>query len=278
MNKIKDILIQNKKILKENGFYTYALDVEVLLLSVLNKNKSWLYLNPDFEVDNSSLEIFNSYIQRRLKNEPIAYIIGKCEFMGLDFKLNEHTLIPRADTEILVEKVLSIIEQENIKKVLDIGTGSGAIAVSIAKYKDVDVLALDINKDALYMAKENARANGVDKVRFLQSNLFENVEEKFDMIVSNPPYIETEEIQKLEPNVKDFEPILALDGGEDGLDFYREIIAKAKLYLNDKGYLAFEIGYNQAKAVSSLMEKEFKEIEILKDLASLDRVVLGRLK
>lgn len=278
MNKIKDILIQNKKILKENGFYTYALDVEVLLLSVLNKNKSWLYLNPDFEVDNSSLEIFNSYIQRRLKNEPIAYIIGKCEFMGLDFKLNEHTLIPRADTEILVEKVLSIIEQENIKKVLDIGTGSGAIAVSIAKHKDVDVLALDINKDALYMAKENARANGVDKVRFLQSNLFENVEEKFDMIVSNPPYIETEEIQKLEPNVKDFEPILALDGGEDGLDFYREIIAKAKLYLNDKGYLAFEIGYNQAKAVSSLMEKEFKEIEILKDLASLDRVVLGRLK
>ena len=278
MNKIKDILIQNKKILKENGFYTYALDVEVLLLSVLNKNKSWLYLNPDFEVDNSSLEIFNSYIQRRLKNEPIAYIIGKCEFMGLDFKLNEHTLIPRADTEILVEKVLSIIEQENIKKVLDIGTGSGVIAVSIAKYKDVDVLALDINKDALYMAKENARANGVDKVRFLQSNLFENVEEKFDMIVSNPPYIETEEIKKLEPNVKDFEPILALDGGEDGLDFYREIIAKAKLYLNDKGYLAFEIGYNQAKAVSSLMEKEFKEIEILKDLASLDRVVLGRLK
>ncbi len=278
MNKIKDILIQNKKILKENGFYTYALDVEVLLLSVLNKNKSWLYLNPAFEVDNSSLEIFNSYIQRRLKNEPIAYIIGKCEFMGLDFKLNEHTLIPRADTEILVEKVLSIIEQENIKKVLDIGTGSGAIAVSIAKHKDVDVLALDINKDALYMAKENARANGVDKVRFLQSNLFENVEEKFDMIVSNPPYIETEEIQKLEPNVKDFEPILALDGGEDGLDFYREIIAKAKLYLNDKGYLAFEIGYNQAKAVSSLMEKEFKEIEILKDLASLDRVVLGRLK
>lgn len=279
MSKIKDILIKYKKILKDACFDTYALDVEVLLMEVTGFDKTFIYINLDYELSKEQYEKFVHYINRRLKNEPIAYIINKCEFMGMDFELNKDTLIPRPDTEILVEKCIEIINQNNIKTVLDIGTGSGAIAISIAKYcKDVNVLAVDINKNALDMANKNANLNNVSNISFLQSDLFDKVVDNFDMIVSNPPYIKTEDISTLDTNVKDFEPILALDGGEDGLDFYKKIVQKSKEYLNNQGYLMFEIGYNQANDVKSLMENDFYNIHVLKDLAGLDRVVFGKIK
>ncbi len=276
--KIKDILIKYKKILKENNFETYCLDVEVLLMNVTNFNKTNLYLNTEYILKDEQFEKFENFFNRRLKNEPIAYIIGKCEFMGIDFLLNKHTLIPRGDTEILVEKGIEIIKENNFKNVIDIGTGSGAIAISLAKYCNVNVDSLDINIEALNMAKKNATLNNV-KVNFIQSNLFENVNNKYDVIVSNPPYIKTDVIQTLEKNVKDYEPILALDGGKSGLDFYEKITNNVYKFLNNGGYLMFEIGYDQAEQVKKIMENNnFSNINILKDLAGLDRVIFGNIK
>ena len=279
--KIKEILIKYKSILKEKGFETYSLDCEILLMNVTGFNKINIYTNLDYELSDEQFKKFLKYFERRLKNEPIAYIIGKCEFMGIDFLLNEHTLIPRSDTEILVEKVISIINENKFKSVIDIGTGSGAIAISIAKYcEGIKVFALDINKGALLKAKENSSLNmTLDKISFIESDLFENVYDKFDIIVSNPPYIRTKDILLLDENVKEYEPTLALDGGEDGLIFYQRIIKDANNFLNTGGYLAFEIGHDQSKDVENLMKiNGFLNINILKDLSGFDRVIFGNIK
>lgn len=279
--KIKEILIKYKSILKEKGFETYSLDCEILLMNVTGFNKINIYTNLDYELSDEQFKKFLKYFERRLKNEPIAYIIGKCEFMGIDFLLNEHTLIPRPDTEILVEKVISIINENKFKSVIDIGTGSGAIAISIAKYcEGIKVFALDINKGALLKAKENSSLNmTLDKISFIESDLFENVYDKFDIIVSNPPYIRTKDILLLDENVKEYEPTLALDGGEDGLIFYQRIIKDANNFLNTGGYLAFEIGHDQSKDVENLMKiNGFLNINILKDLSGFDRVIFGNIK
>ena len=277
--KIKDIFIEYKKILKENNFDTYSLDVEVLLMNVTGFSKTQLYLNTDYTLKTEEYEKFKKFFNRRLKNEPIAYIIEKCEFMGMDFLLNNHTLIPRPDTEILVEKAIEIINKNNFNNALDIGTGSGAIAISLAKYCNINVTALDINNEAIEMAKKNASMNKVKNIEFIQSDIFEKINNKYDIIVSNPPYIKTEDIKTLEKNVKDYEPILALDGGKSGLIFYEKITNNAIKYLNKNGYLMFEIGYDQAKDVKNIMENNnFYNITVLKDLSGLDRVVFANIK
>ena len=277
--KIKDILIEYKKILKEHNFDTYSLDVEVLLMNAINFSKTQLYLKLDYILKAEEFKRFEEFFNRRLKNEPIAYILGKCEFMAMDFLLNNHTLIPRPDTEILVEKAIEIINQNNFKNVIDIGTGSGAIAISLAKYCNINIDAIDISFKALEIAKENAKLNNVKNINFIQSNIFENINNRYDMIVSNPPYIKTKVIENLESNVRDYEPILALDGGENGLIFYEEITNNACKYLNKNGYLIFEIGYDQAEEVEKIMEKNnFYNIKVLKDLSGLDRVILGNIK
>ena len=277
--KIKDIFIEYKKILKENNFDTYSLDVEVLLMNVTGFSKTQLYLNTDYTLKTEEYEKFKKFFNRRLKNEPIAYIIEKCEFMGMDFLLNNHTLIPRPDTEILVEKAIEIINKNNFNNALDIGTGSGAIAISLAKYCNINVTALDINNEAIEMAKKNADINNVQNIEFIQSDIFEKINNKYDIIVSNPPYIKTKDIKTLEKNVKDYEPILALDGGKSGLIFYEKITNNAIKYLNKNGYLMFEIGYDQAKEVKNIMENNnFYNITVLKDLSGLDRVVFANIK
>lgn len=279
MLKIKDIFLKYKNILKQKNFETYSLDIEVLLMNVTGFSKSKLYLNTDYTLSKDEFEKFEHFFERRLKKEPIAYIIGKCEFMGLEFNLNNDTLIPRPDTEILVEKSIEIISQNNLKKGIDIGTGSGCIPISICKYWDkIFMKAIDINENAISKAIENARLNKVDKkIDFLISDLFQNINEKFDIIISNPPYIESNIIQNLEDNVKNFEPLRALDGGLNGLKFYESITKKAPQFLNKNGYLIYEIGYNQAEDVKNIMIKyNFKNIEILKDLAGLNRVILGK--
>ena len=279
MFKINEIFLKYKNILKEQNFETYSLDVEVLLMNVTGFSKTQLYTNTEYLLSLEEVQKFQNFFDRRLKKEPIAYIIGMCEFMGLDFLLNNHTLIPRPDTEILVEKAIQIINEKNFQSGLDIGTGSGAIAISILKYcSNIQMTATDINKNAIFKAKENAEKNKVlDRISFIESDLFQNVTEKFDIIISNPPYIRTNIIHQLDDNVKNYEPKLALDGGEDGLIFYKKITSKANEYLAENGFIMYEIGYDQAEDVTQiLIENNFNNIEVLKDLAGLDRVIIGK--
>lgn len=273
---LQAVLNELKNDFKQKNIDTFSLDAQLIVMKVMEISKIKLLTYPELEVSKAQYSAIKKLADERMTYKPMQYILGECEFMGLDFYVNEHTLIPRGDTEILVETAIATIKDSGFNSVLDIGTGSGAIAVSIAKYTDTDVTAVDISGDALDIAKKNSdrhRAN----VKFVKSDLFDKVEGKFDIIVSNPPYIETEVIDSLEPQVKDFEPITALDGGKDGLIFYKKIVQNCHKYLNTGGYLMFEIGYNQAEAVSSIMENaDFSEIEVKKDLAGLDRLVIGK--
>lgn len=278
MFKINEIFLKYKNILKERNFETYSLDVEVLLMNITGFSKTQLYTNTEYLLSLEEFKKFQNFFDRRLKKEPIAYIIGMCEFMGLDFLLNNHTLIPRSDTEILVEKAIQIINEKNFQSGLDIGTGSGAIAISILKYcPNIQMTATDINKNAIFKAKENAEKNKVlNRISFIESDLFQNVTSKFDIIISNPPYIKTNIINQLDDNVKNYEPKIALDGGEDGIIFYKKITSKANQYLKDNGFIMYEIGFDQAEDVTQiLIENNFTNIEVLKDLAGLDRVIIG---
>ena len=227
--------------------------------------------------DKEAEERYKELIQKRKEHVPLQYILGTQEFMGYTFKVTPDVLIPRADTETVLEEVLLKVPQtlKNLK-ILDLCTGSGCIAISLALILKPEVcVGTDISEKALKIAKANGE-NLAPMVKFIQSDLFENVTASYDLIISKPPYITTEECGKLMPEVKDYEPMLALDGKEDGLYFYKKIIKEAKNYLNPQGMLAFEIGYDQGEAVKNLMEaQDFACVEIKKDLAGLDRLVFG---
>lgn len=255
---------------------TETADIDWIMVEVTGKKRSLLPFHGVFSTEETN-KIMDA-VEKRLKHIPLAYIFGKTEFYGYELKVNENVLIPRLDTEILIEKLVADIMARNKEvSVLDIGTGSGAIAVVVQKETGAKVTAVDISEKALKIAKINAQNNGA-KVEFVYSNLFENLnQEQFDFIVSNPPYIESEVVKGLEKEVVSNEPILALDGGVDGLDFYRKIIEKAPKHLKPHGKLYFEIGYNQANAVSSLMKKDFKDIKVYKDYGNNDRVVVGEI-
>lgn len=251
-------------------------DIDWIITSVTGKQRSMLPFLGNFTED--EITKIMQIVELRLKHIPLDHILGKSNFMGRNFKVNEHVLIPRLDTEVLVETVISRINTCGSKSVLDIGTGSGIIAETIALETDAKVTAVDISQDALNIAKENAKNLNAD-VTFLKSDLFENLaDQKFDLIVSNPPYIETDVIKTLQEEVKDYEPHIALDGGTDGLDFYKKIINEASKHLTKKGYIFFEIGYNQANAVSELLKSNFDDIKVLKDYEENDRVVYAKLK
>jgi len=240
---------------------------------VLNRNKISIMTAQDNEVLTSKeAERFTAYVQQRAAEKPLAYILGKCEFMGLEFEVNSNTLIPRPDTEIVVEAALNIIEEKKIKTVLDICTGSGCIAISLAVHcpSHIDITASDISLEALETAKKNAIKHGA-AIRFEQSDLFESLDpRKYDLIVANPPYIPHDEIKTLPCSVKGYEPHRALDGGADGLDFYQAIIQEST------GSLIFEIGYNQAKEVKNiLIQHNFGDIQIFNDLAGHNRAVVA---
>ena len=272
--KIKEILKNQIEILKQNDIEDAILKTRILLAFTIGKEKEYLITHDDEELSEEMCIKFKNYVKRILEHEPIQYITGKQEFMKLDFFVNENVLVPRADTEILVEEALDIINKNKLNTVLDLCTGSGAIAISIAKYGDVEkVLATDISKKALEVAKMNITNNEVD-VQTQESDLFENIDEKFDIIISNPPYIETEILDTLNEDVKR-EPKLALDGGEDGLDIYRKIIENACKYLNDDGFLCLEIGYNQKNSVLNLIKEshKYKEKYSKQDLCGNDRIV-----
>ena len=251
-------------------------DIDWIMVEITGRKRSML---PFFEITDEEYEKILNAINLRLKHIPIGYIFGKSDFYGRDFFVTNDTLIPRIDTEILIETVIEMIKNQEKKcSVLDIGTGTGAIAITIQKETNSDVTAVDISEKALSIAQKNAE-NLDSKVKFIKSNLFENVKnQKFDFIVSSPPYIKSSVIETLDPEVRLNEPILALDGGESGLDFYEKIISQAKNYLNLNGYLCFEIGYDQAIEVSKLMERDFEDIKVIKDYSDNDRVVYGRLR
>lgn len=251
-------------------------DAWLLLSMVCKMDRSFYYLHMEEDMPEEQVSEYEIALKKRAERVPLQYIVGETEFMGLKFKVNSNVLIPRQDTETLVEEALKVVKPG--MRVLDLCTGSGCIIISILRnVTNVEGYAIDISKQALNVAKENARLNDVS-VMFERSDLFDNVTGTFDIIVSNPPYIRTEEIVKLMPEVQSFEPMEALDGKEDGLYFYREIVAECKDYLNPGGRILFEIGYDQGEAVSVLLrEAGFADVRVIKDLAHNDRVVTGML-
>lgn len=281
------------KILKwtEEYFQKYnienpRLDAEILLGYVLNKERIFLYVHFDQPLDSEELAKFKECIKKRAMKMPVAYITGVREFMGLDFKVTEATLIPRPDTEILVETAMERLgkiagnEAGTGKCFADLGTGSGAICLSILNYmKEIEAVTVDISPKAIAVAKENAEKFAVsDRIEFLEGDFLKPLENKgkFTAILSNPPYIPKQDILGLESDVKDFEPMGALDGGIDGLDFYRQLLVKSANYIEDGGFLAIEIGINQSQAILEMAKRNLMwgKVEVIKDLAGIDRCVV----
>lgn len=256
-------------------------DAWILMSEAFNISRTDYFMKSGDEcTDNARTELFDSMIERRVRREPLQYITGHAYFMGYEFRVTPDVLIPRFDTEILVEKSLEYASDG--MKVLDMCTGSGCIAVSYALqcrergYDNVAVNAVDISSAALSVAADNAMRAGVD-INYIRSDMFTGVSGIYDMILSNPPYIPTRDIEELEPEVRTSEPVGALDGHEDGLFFYRILAAESPSHLKAGGRLIMEIGYNQADDVCSLLEQnKFADIEVIKDLAGHDRVVCGR--
>ena len=261
------------------------LETILIICKLLDVDKSYIYTYGEKEIADDVSSKFLELMEKRHSGYPIQYILGEREFMGLDFYLEEGVLVPRPDTEILVEYIIDYIKkhhkEDNIN-VLDIGIGSGAISLSIASYlKNTKVFGIDISDTAIKVANINKEKFKLSNVNFYKGDLFKaleglNMEYKFDIIVSNPPYIKSEEITSLDIQVKDHEPMLALDGGLDGLDFYRRITEGSLEYLKDNSLLIYEIGYEQSKEVEDILRLwGFKDISTLKDLQGHDRVVLG---
>lgn len=263
---------------KNKTIETPRLDAEVLLCCVLKCERISLVINKDKSISSSEYDTYLSYIQRRHNNEPVSYITGTKEFMSLNFDVCEGILIPRPDTEILVEKIIEIYKDKSVK-IVDLCTGSGAIAVSLAYYlKKSTIFAVDKYDVCVDCARKNAIKAGVSIDAFKADVLKDfNLEESIDCIVSNPPYIESEILSTLPSDVKNFEPEYALDGGNDGLVFYKKITEIASKNLKTGGVLAYEIGYNQGQSVSEIIDGTncFDNIQIIKDLSGLDRVVLA---
>lgn len=267
--------------LKSAGIDSYILDTQLLLAKTLNKDKLYIITNRDTEVSNENADEFFSLVNIRMSRKPIKYILEQCEFMGIDLCIREGVLIPRPDTEVLVEEAINEIKKKNYKKICDVCSGSGAIGLAIAKeIPDVYVEFYDISDKAGEVNKENINRLKLEKrAVFNKSDLLEKaIHEKkvFDIIVSNPPYIRKDVIPTLMEDVKDHEPYLALCGGEDGLDFYRRITTESHLCLVEGGLLIFEIGHDQGNDVEAILKGNgFVKTRIIKDLAGYDRVVLG---
>lgn len=270
-----------KQELSKNNIDDIDIKINCLLKFVLRLDSNQIILKLSESVSERNEMQFEKYINELIKGVPLQYITNNQEFMGMNFYVDENVLIPRPDTEILVEEVIkeSKIKQKKLQ-ILDMCTGSGAIAISLAKYiENCSVIAVDISELALKIARKNAKINKVlEKIEFIQSNMFENIKNrKFDILVSNPPYIETNVIENLNKDVKN-EPIIALDGGKDGLEFYREIANNIKNELNINGILFLEIGYNQKNTVKEILKKcnIFKTIECKKDYSNNDRVIIAK--
>ncbi len=264
-----------------NQFEEFCLDnpegnAEILLEYVLGKKRSELYLL-DEEISKESLNLFKIYVKKRCMNMPVAYITGETEFMSLPFSVNEKVFIPRPETEVLVEVALEKLQRGD--NVIDMGTGCGNIAVAVAKHSSCQVCACDISQEAIEIARRNAMQNGVPRlISFLKGDMFAplSMSRKFDLVLSNPPYIRHGEIQSLPEEVRNFEPHIALDGGEDGLKFYSYLSRDAKFFLKRGGYLIAEVGFDQAEPVHRIFRKHFKSVDIARDYAGIKRILIAQ--
>lgn len=272
----REAIALGETILQKANIVDAKNDAWLLLAMACKIDHTYYYMHMDDELTEEQIAEFESIIKKRSERVPLQYITGEQEFMGLPFKVNSNVLIPRQDTETLVEEVLLFLEPN--MRVLDLCTGSGCIIISLMKHmKGITGFGIDISKQALLVAKENAKANGVE-VEFEKSDLFDQVSESFDVIVSNPPYIPSDVIPTLEPEVCSYEPYQALDGKEDGLYFYRKIVKDCRSHLNPGGALFLEIGHDQGEDVSQMLRYAgFKTVEVKKDLAGNDRVVIGKI-
>lgn len=275
MNYTEAFLMGMQK-LKEAQIGEAQLDARLLLEEVCGTDHNTLLCHGDREVSEAEEEQYRKALEQRAVHVPLQHLLGYQDFMGLRFQVNEYVLIPRQDTEILVEEAMRYLHDG--MRILDLCTGSGCILLSLLHYSnDCEGVGVDISQEALQVAAQNAELLGI-RADFLKSDLYEKVTGKFDLLVSNPPYIERKVIPTLMEEVREYDPYIALDGGEDGLDFYRRIIGGAQDYLKRGGQILMEIGSGQAKAVSELLrEAGFKEIDVCRDFAGLDRVVSGRL-
>lgn len=291
---LENCLRQGINTLQSNNVSDADFDAFALLEYVTGVSKSDFFFKKSDEISDSCYERYIELIERRSKREPLQHITNRQNFFGYDFYVDSNVLIPRQDTEVLIEKILEVIEANfNVEissdiSILDMCTGSGCIAITIYKELikrgfNIDATAVDLSKDALAVTEKNVEnLVGIKALNntfyIIESDMFSNINNNrsYDIIVSNPPYIPTRDIEKLEPEVRDYDPIMALDGDTDGLRFYRRIIEESSNYLNN-GFIAFEIGYNQGDDVKSLLEeKGYKDIHIYKDLGGLDRVIIGR--
>ncbi|MCR5417279.1 MAG: peptide chain release factor N(5)-glutamine methyltransferase [Pseudobutyrivibrio sp.] len=265
------LLLESEKIVDAQ------LDAWYLLSFVTGITRAQFFMNQREPMDEEALNKYQRLMQQRANHIPLQHITGEQEFMGITFKVNENVLVPRQDTETLVEETLKIIPEGS--RVLDVCTGSGCILTSLVVLgQNVTGLGVDISADALEVARDNGERLVGDRAQFIRSNLFEEVTGKYNVIVSNPPYIKTAEIEKLAPEVREHEPRLALDGTDDGLFFYRKIVAQAPEYLTEDGWLLVEIGHDQgAEVYAMFVEAGFKDVQVIKDLARNNRVVKGHL-
>jgi release factor glutamine methyltransferase len=280
--KALDLLRKAKEYLERSGIEDEVREAETIIAHCLTTDRATLYRdNPQIPKD-LAIKI-DGLVERRAKREPLQYILGYVEFFGLKIKVGQGVLIPRPETEILAEEAIKIISKFEIRnsklRILDLCTGSGCLALSLAKeFRDAQVYGTDTSATAIHYAQENSALNGIKNITFIMGSLFEPVKKlTFDLIVSNPPYIRSNDIKDLQPEIKDWEPQDALDGGEDGLDYYRLIISAARNYLNEEGYLMLEIGINLADAVKGMAKDAgLKDIILIKDYAGIDRILIAK--
>ena len=272
-----DVIKIGSNFLKEKRISSHILDSEILLSKTLDKSREEIMVNLDQTIDFKNIIIFKKYLKRRAKNEPIAYILEEKEFWSKKFIVNKDTLIPRPETELLVEELLKIYKEKKIS-ILDVGTGSGCILISLlSNLKFSNGMGVDISKRAIQMAKKNANNHELTSRLKLINKSFENVfNKKFDLIVSNPPYIEKKDIKNLSDDIKKFEPITALDGGNDGLDLIKKVIYKSRKILKIKGMLALEIGNGQFNKVSKiLIDNKYRIKKVIKDYKNNIRCIFA---
>ena len=276
MNRL-ELINQGSQKLRNQNIKSFRLYSEILLSKTLNISREEILINLDKKITKKNIIIFNKYLQRRSRNEPIAYILKEKEFWSKKFSVNNNTLIPRPETELLVDRLIKIYQGKK-KIILDIGTGSGCIILSLlGTLKNSKGIGIDISKDAIAIAKKNASKHKIlERVKFINKS-FENIfNQKFDIIVSNPPYIKSKELKNLTDDIKKYEPRMALDGGNDGLDLIKKVIYKSKYILKTNGTLAIEIGNEQIKKVSNiLIDNKFRIKELIKDYKNNVRCVIA---
>ncbi|HHX62996.1 MAG TPA: peptide chain release factor N(5)-glutamine methyltransferase [Epulopiscium sp.] len=277
---VHQLVKEGHEALKDANKQNAMIDAELLALHALGYTRLERILNSNLGVSEQDQKTYRDYISKRCSGIPLQYIINEQEFMGLPFYVDPNVLIPRQDTETLVEVLIEKSKKQSFNKIVEVGVGSGCISISLAKFLPSSrITGIDISDKALEIAKRNAKKNQVeDRIQWSCGDLLNGYQsdEKVDLVVSNPPYITSKDCTELDEDVKEHEPMLALDGGEDGLRFYRDITKQAKNHLRQGGMLAYEIGYNQSKDVRDIMEENgFVQIEEIKDLAYKDRIVLG---